>query len=198
MRKTKQNREIDPDARVEIGTDTLGKILGVSPVEIGRLGSQGVTLRLGHNSFDLWTSVRQYVVWLRQRIKDNRSAPAEHTLDLASEKIRETRERADEIALDNARARGEFVPIDEIVEALETFCAAARQRVLGSTLLQEERDRLLNDLVGMLNAIATDYERNGNGTPAPGEPSSASAADQLPAMGGPVSLPVQGVVGAAG
>jgi len=187
----RKSLEIDADTSVQVGGSVLGKILAISTVEIGRLAAQGVVVRLGRARFDLWQSIRGYVVWLRQRIRDGRTAPAEHTRDLASAKIRETRERADKLSLDNARVRGELVPIDEMVAVLSTFIGAARARVLGSGLDPDEKERLLVDLCGLLTSAAENHERNGNGASKPGGPSGSTAPVQLPAVGGqaPVPLP---------
>jgi phage terminase Nu1 subunit (DNA packaging protein) len=159
----------------EVSAGTLSKLLSLSEVHLGRLASQGVIHRTRYGHYDLWQSVRAYVVYLHQRIRDGRSAPPEHTRDLASAKIRESRERADRLSLDNARLRRELVSVEDMVSGLSTFIAAARERVLGSSLQPEERDRLLNDFAGLLTSIASDHERSGNGVSAPGKPDRTTA-----------------------
>ena len=159
----------------EVSAPTLSNLLSVSEVQLGRLAAVGVILRTRFGKYDLWQSVRAYVVHLHQRIRDGRSAPAEHTLDLASAKIRETKERADKLSLDNARLRGDLVSVDQMVAILASFLGAARERIMASGLDPDEKERVLGDLSGLLNLAAEKHERNGNGASKTGSPPGSTA-----------------------
>jgi hypothetical protein len=91
---------------------------------------------------------------------------AQHTVSLAEAKTRESSERADNLALKNAELRRELVSVGELASLLESFMSAARERIWGSSLLEEERRKLLGDLQGLLQGLAnpTAPKKNGKAT----------------------------------
>lgn len=71
--------------------------------------------------------------------------------DLSAERIRETRERADKLALENAEKRRELVNVHELAPKLAKFLSATRQSILATTHIEDDdKDKLLRDLNGML------------------------------------------------
>jgi hypothetical protein len=64
--------------------------------------------------------------------------------DLGAEKIRETRERADKLSMENAARRGELVEVKAVAEVVNRAIGSMRGYVLGLTRLEEdERDEML-------------------------------------------------------
>ena len=172
---------------VKVPTATLCRLFGISDVHLGKLAAAGHVFRAGIGQYDLWASVRGYIGFLQKRVESGRKAPQKHTLTLAEAKIEETRERKERLALRNAEARGELVPVRQIVRAFGNVFAAMRERILSSDLTDAEKDLLLGDLRGLLEAEALTHERNhaghGRGPSGAGPVPSASAKDDLSAMG---------------
>ena len=172
---------------VKVPTATLCRLFGISDVHLGKLAAAGHVFRAGIGQYDLWASVRGYIGFLQKRAESGRKAPQKHTLSLAEAKIQETRERSERLALRNAEARGELVSIRQIVRAFGNIFSAMRERILSSDLTDAEKDLLLGDLRGLLEAEALTHERNhaghGRGPSGAGPVPSASAKDDLSAMG---------------
>ena len=97
---------------------------------------------------------------LRQKAKGGIDAKRERKLDKEIEILE----------LDTAERKSELLPVDEIYQRLRPACVAMRQRILASTLTDDERGELIDDLGRLL----TDLLR----TPI------ASAAAETPAMPG--------------
>lgn len=66
--------------------------------------------------------------------------------DIDAEKLRETHERADKLAIENATARGELVDVADFAKQYETIYAEIRQTILGSKLADSDKDTLLDKL----------------------------------------------------
>ncbi|MES2995890.1 MAG: hypothetical protein V4733_03680 [Verrucomicrobiota bacterium] len=77
--------------------------------------------------------------------------------DHEAEKLRKTREEADRLALQNARARGELVEIAAVKRLGEKVMAAVRNRLLNMPLTDEEKDQCLREL---LSLSEMDWSRN--------------------------------------
>jgi len=69
--------------------------------------------------------------------------------DIKEQKLRETRERADKLALQNARARDQFLDAKDVRRAWEEIFQVMRAEVLGnSDLTEAAQDSLLSHLAG--------------------------------------------------
>lgn len=86
--------------------------------------------------------------------------------DLHGEQLRKTREEADKLALANEKERGNLVETAAVYKALEGVFVAVRQKILASSLLEEEKDELLNELRGLKDRDFTE-SRGGRRRAAP-------------------------------
>jgi phage terminase Nu1 subunit (DNA packaging protein) len=90
----------------------LADLIGVSTRRIRALASEGVIMRVGRGAaaFDRRDAVRAYCASMR----DKASRGVAVMDELKTEKIRQAREAADKLALQNAAARRELVPATEV------------------------------------------------------------------------------------
>jgi len=70
--------------------------------------------------------------------------------DYEREKLRRVKEQADKLASQNELARQSLVRTEEVYLRLAKVFGAMRQRILSSTLTEDEQGDLLNDLGGLL------------------------------------------------
>ncbi len=74
--------------------------------------------------------------------------------DIDAEKLREVKERADKLALENAEKRGELVDVRALADAMNRPLAAMRQRIASAVeLLPEEREELGRDIQKLYASI---------------------------------------------
>lgn len=66
--------------------------------------------------------------------------------DYDAERIRKTKEEADKLALANARERGELCEVSRVIAFCQGVGVVLRQKILGSSLMESEKDELLLDL----------------------------------------------------
>ncbi|MEW6306759.1 MAG: hypothetical protein AB1705_25105 [Verrucomicrobiota bacterium] len=66
--------------------------------------------------------------------------------DERRERLREIKERADKLEMENAERRGELIDAEVIYKHFEGIYVAFRARVLASSLSNEEKDEILTDL----------------------------------------------------
>jgi phage terminase Nu1 subunit (DNA packaging protein) len=76
--------------------------------------------------------------------------------DAAGEKLRLITAQADKITLENNEKRGELIHIDEILAGASRFIAAAKSRILASSMSDEEKDQVLQDLAGLASKKVAD------------------------------------------
>ena len=72
--------------------------------------------------------------------------------DYEKQRARKMKEDADQVALANAKERGELVDKRDFVGRLEKFVVSARQEVLASARSDADKDALLNVLAGLLQS----------------------------------------------
>ena len=72
--------------------------------------------------------------------------------DLRREQTRESKERADKLALDNAERRKELIPAGDVFCLLEGSFISIRERILGSSLSETEQTDLLKQLYTLRDA----------------------------------------------
>lgn len=68
---------------------------------------------------------------------------------LAVEQLRKLKEEADKVALENDKTRGKLVEIEAVYKHFEGMFVAFRSHILASTLSDQEKDELLNNLRGL-------------------------------------------------
>ena len=72
--------------------------------------------------------------------------------DLRYEQTRETRARADRLEMELAKERGEVIHRERVFQFLENIFIAVKMKILGSSLSELEKEKILNDLVGLRDA----------------------------------------------
>lgn len=100
----------------------LGDLLGISARRVRQLVTEGVLTKPLRRR----DSVRAYCAWLRE--KASRGVAVMD--DLKAEKIRQAREAADKLALQNAAARGELVRASEVESAWSNVLRDVRSMML--------------------------------------------------------------------
>jgi|GEM_PF-1038501 len=98
-----------------ISEAALADLLDLTSRRVRELVSDGVIPKAGRGAtaFDQRDAVRAYCVWIREK-----ASRGVHVMDeLKAEKIRQAREAADKLALQNAAARGELVPAKDVESA---------------------------------------------------------------------------------
>ena len=117
--------------------------------------------------------------------------------DLEAERLRKTREEADKLELENEQTRGNLLETEAVYRHFERVFVAFRQKVLASSLTEEEKYDLLNDLCRLKTR---DLPRAGAGVDSraavPG--ADATAALQRAGVGGRAAVPEPGKLGAVG
>lgn len=95
-----------------VSLDELAGIFGVHKRSLQTFVDRGVLVRVTRGMYPLGKSIRAYCEALRET-----AANRDHFrvgTGLAAERERETRERADALALKNAAARGELLPAKDV------------------------------------------------------------------------------------
>ena len=100
----------------------LGDLLGISARRVRQLVTEGVLTKPLHRR----DSVRAYCGWLREKA----SRGVAVVDDLKAEKIRQAREAADKLALQNAAARGELVTASAVESAWSNVLRDVRSMLL--------------------------------------------------------------------
>lgn len=88
-----------------VSAPQLATLLGISPRMVTEHAKVGVVVRLEPGQYDLQKSVRGYCDHLRDKAQSD---------ELTQERIRQTREAADSLALKNAKAKSELLPAAEV------------------------------------------------------------------------------------
>jgi hypothetical protein len=76
--------------------------------------------------------------------------------DLRGEQTRETKERADKLALANEKERGRLLDAEKVYKHYEGVFVTLRQKTLASAMTDDEKDELLNDLRALKSRIFSD------------------------------------------
>lgn len=107
-----------------IGITQLATLVGVSDNRIRQLCNSGELERGEDGQFDLRKSVRAYCATLRDHTM-GRGGPG-----LAAEREREARARADKLEMQNAAARRELIPAQDVELMWDKICRMVRARFL--------------------------------------------------------------------
>ena len=71
--------------------------------------------------------------------------------DERAERLRKTRAESERIELQNARSRGEMIEVERVKKLGERIMIAIRQKILQSILTDDEKDKILLDLLNLKN-----------------------------------------------
>ena len=192
-------------AKTTYPVDVISKLLDLTPRRVQHLANEGVIPRAEKGRYELVPAVRGYIRYLRDRSvgRDGVVIP-----DIASERARLTREQADRVAMENAKARGDLIPGLLVQKSIERVFAAFKARIeavprkavprlKGATkdaareaILRELNRDALNELAafdfaGIIRGVGEGLSIGGNGAEAPAGPDSEP-------VGGRVSRPVPG------
>ena len=91
-----------------VSAPQLAMLLGISPRMVTEHAKVGIVVRLEPGQYDLQKSVRGYCDHLRDKAQSD---------ELTEQRIRQTREAADQLALKNAKSKSELVPAAEVEQA---------------------------------------------------------------------------------
>lgn len=69
--------------------------------------------------------------------------------DIDRERLRETREKANKLELENAVSRGELMDLQDLARRYEPIYAQIRQTIIASTLSDNDKDALLTALANL-------------------------------------------------
>ena len=111
-----------------IGGKDLCDLLALSSGGLTDLKKRGIALHLGHDSYDLEATVRAYVQHLRGIAAG--WGTADQAANLSAERARHAKEQADNLAIKNAKLRGELVEAIEVERHWSDILRQVRARIL--------------------------------------------------------------------
>jgi len=182
----------------------IAKLLDLTDRRVQQLTSEGVIPKTERGRYELVPAVRGYIRYLRDRSigKDGAIIP-----DIASERARLTREQADRMAMENAKARGELIPTPLVQKSIERAFSAFGARIdavprkavprLKGCSGDAAREKVLRELIreALHELSAFDFSgiirSDGEGSPLGGNGAAASAGPDDQPVGGPVPRPVR-------
>lgn len=181
----------------------IAKLLDLTDRRVQQLTSEGVIPKTERGRYELVPAVRGYIRYLRDRSigKDGAVIP-----DIASERARLTREQADKMAMENAKARGELIPTPLVQKSIERAFSAFGSRIdavprkavprLKGCSGDAAREKVLRDLIkeALHELSAFDFSgiirSDGEGSPLGGNGAASPAGPDDQPVGGRISRPV--------
>lgn len=186
--------------------ETMATLLSLSRQQLLNLAKAGHIPRTVAGKYELIPTVQAYIRYLRER-SIGKGGGGERD-DIASERMRLTREQADKAAMENAKARGDLIPASLVQKSIErAFSAfgaridaiprkavprlkgcsgdAAREKVLRVMVKEALHELSAFDFSGIIRSDGEGSPVGGNGAAAPSGP------DDQP-VGGRVPRPVGG------
>lgn len=139
----KDNFAKDNGRSPTVPVSTLAKLFNLTSVRIQQLAADGVVQKSGRGQYNLWASVRGYISYLQERKINQWSTDEENPTELKKHQLRRTKEEADKLELQNARTRGELVPMDEVIRYLQDFAAEIKTTILNSEVTEETKNKTL-------------------------------------------------------
>lgn len=88
-----------------VNAEALSVLLGLTPRMVYELSRREIVIRTGHGEYDLRQSVANYIKSIHKRADSD---------TLTQERIRQTKEAADQLAIKNAKAKGELLEAAEV------------------------------------------------------------------------------------
>lgn len=116
------------DPSVAVDAHELARRLRMTDRAVRDLAARNVMVKLGRGQFDLWASIGNYAEHMRN-VVNGRGEHAGGT-DLVRERTRETKERADNLALKNAQITGELVEAVKVEREWGDILRGVRARML--------------------------------------------------------------------
>ena len=178
----------------------IAKLLDLTDRRVQQLTSEGVIPKTERGRYELVPAVRGYIRYLRDRSigKDGAIIP-----DIASERARLTREQADRMAMENAKARGELIPTPLVQKSIERAFSAfgsridavprkavprlkgcsgdgAREKVLRELIREALHELSAFDFSGIIRSDGEGSPLGGNGAAAPAGPDDQPVGGRIP------------------
>lgn len=113
-----------------VSETVMAELIGVTARTVRDLAQRGLVVREGRGLFRLVDSVRGYCGHLREAAAARGQGFSAG--DLTAERTREARERADKLAIANARSRGELVAADAVAREWADMLGIVRSRVMAT------------------------------------------------------------------
>lgn len=114
---------------VSVSGAELAARLRLSERAIRDLAKREIVVKLSHGTYDLWESIGRYAEHMREAA----AARGEHSAgsELTRERIRETKERADHLALKNGQLTADLVEAAKVEREWSDILRGVRGRMLG-------------------------------------------------------------------
>ena len=119
---------LDGEAIHRVGGKDLCQLLDLSPAALTDLKKRGIAKHLGHDAYDLESTVTAYVQHLRSIAAG--WGTADQAANLTAERARLAKEQADAQALKNAKLRDELVDAAEVERVWSDTFRQVRARIL--------------------------------------------------------------------
>lgn len=178
----------------------ISKLLDLTPRRVQHLANEGVIPRAEKGRYELVPAVRGYIRYLRDR---SIGRDGEQSSDIASERARLTREQADKMAMENAKARNELIPTPLVQKSIErAFSAfgaridaiprkavprlkgcsgdAAREKVLRELIREALHELSSFDFSGIIRSDGEGPPVGGNGAATPSGPDDQPVGGRVP------------------
>ncbi len=144
IKTDKEDEKPDNILEQKIYLDDFRKISTLDPRRIQQLKKEGHIVDRGRGKYFI-SHVRDYICYLQRLVQKRKldQAPKPGDLDPAQEKARADKERADKLAMENARERGELVRASEVDAMIAEVDGIIRTNFLALP------SRLASELAGM-------------------------------------------------
>ena len=129
-------------------TEKMARMIDVTPRHLQRLALDGIIPKADRGRYRPFEVNHAYIRYLRDRA----SAPAGSETDLAMERLGKTRAERELLEMELAKERKEVITRGRVFQFLENVVVAVREKILGSSMSDLEKERVLNDLVSLRDA----------------------------------------------
>lgn len=124
-----------------VGGKDLCELFDISPAALTDLKKRGLAVHLAHDTYDLTATVTAYVSHLRSIAAG--WGTTDQAAQLTTERAREAKERADNMAIKNAKLRDELVSAGDVERKWSDTLRQVRARIMAVP------SRLRSDLPGL-------------------------------------------------
>lgn len=80
-------------------------------------------------------------------------------LDLNAERAKLAKEQTESSRLKNEERRGELIPLPAVIEIAQRAAHAIRQKIVGCSMTEDEKNVLLTDINSLANADYTNFKK---------------------------------------
>lgn len=142
-----------------VNAEALSVLLGLTPRMVYELSRREIVIRTGHGEYDLRKSVANYIKSIHKRADSD---------SLTQERIRQTKEAADQLAIKNAKAKGELLDAGEVEREWAGILRDVRAALLAMPSRMQQRvgtltvadvaalDREVRDVLNQLGGDSVD------------------------------------------